>query len=146
GRIDWTQLQHPDDIEWTWQAVQQAIAARRPFELEFRIRHRDGSWRWVWERGEAVYDDEGKVVALEGFVTDVSERKRAEVQAEALAITGRALSASLDYEQTITSVTRAVVPLLADCCAVDIIDIAENDEDAPATSLRRLATTHTTPQ
>ncbi len=146
GRIDWTQLQHPDDIEWTWQAVQQAIAARRPFELEFRIRHRDGSWRWVWERGEAVYDDDGKVVALEGFVTDVSERKRAEVQAEALAVTGRELSASLDYEQTITSVTRAVVPLLADCCAVDIIDIVEDEEDAPAASLRRLATTHTTPQ
>ncbi|HSO07037.1 MAG TPA: ATP-binding protein, partial [Pelomicrobium sp.] len=76
----WADIIHPDDETRVWAEVQDAIAERRPFELEYRIVHRDGSPRWVWERGEAIYDAAGEVIALEGFATDITERKLAEAE------------------------------------------------------------------
>ena len=78
GRMHWAQLQHPDDVEWTWEAVQRAARDHRSFQFEYRIRHQDGSERWVWQQGQGVYHGTDEPVAFEGFVTDVTERKRAE--------------------------------------------------------------------
>ena len=61
-----------------WQAVQRDFAADRPFELEYRVRHADGSYRWVWDRAHAIRVDDGKVEAMEGFVLDITQRKVAE--------------------------------------------------------------------
>jgi PAS domain S-box-containing protein len=65
---------HPEDRERTWEVVQEAVADREPFEVEHRIRTADGETRWMWERGRGVFDAEGEPVALEGFITDVTER------------------------------------------------------------------------
>jgi PAS domain S-box-containing protein len=78
GRLHWAQLQHPDDVEWTWEAVQSAARDHRPFQFEYRIRHRDGSERWVWEQGQGVDHGADEPVAFEGFVADITARKRAE--------------------------------------------------------------------
>ncbi|MDO9539456.1 MAG: PAS domain S-box protein [Methanocalculus sp.] len=48
------------------------------FEEEYPIRRRDGAIRWVWERGYGVYNDDGSVLMLEGFITDVTDRRNAE--------------------------------------------------------------------
>jgi PAS domain S-box-containing protein len=157
-RIEWGDLQLPEDIAPTWRAVQEAVRAGHPFELEYRIRHRDGSERWVWEQGQAVYDGgetSGPPAALEGLVMDITNRKRAEAAAAVLAAAGRELSASLEYEQTLANAARAVVPDLADWCAVDIADeeIAgaaagvrtARHADKRGVRLRRLATAHADP-
>ena len=78
GRMHWAHLQHPDDVQWTREAVQRAARDHRPFQFEYRIRHRDGSERWVWEQGQSIDPGTDGPVAFEGFVTDVTERKRAE--------------------------------------------------------------------
>jgi PAS domain S-box-containing protein len=68
---------HPEDQEQVWAEVQQALETGDPFEFEYRIRRADGETRWVWERGRADEDASGTTV-LEGFITDVTERKELE--------------------------------------------------------------------
>ncbi|QKD83885.1 PAS domain-containing protein [Thermoleptolyngbya sichuanensis A183] len=71
---------HPDDAEWVWERVQQAVGDRTPYECEYRIRTKTGEERWVWERGRGIYDETGNLQWLEGFVTDISDRKLAEAE------------------------------------------------------------------
>lgn len=67
----------PEDVERVWNEIQAGVAARQPYVVENRIRHANGEVRWIWERGAGVFDGD-KLLALEGFVTDITERKRAE--------------------------------------------------------------------
>ena len=76
--ITYGEKTHPDDSERVWQEVQTALAQHRPFEMTYRILTKSGEVKWVWERGEGIYASEGLLSYLEGFVTDVTERKHAE--------------------------------------------------------------------
>ncbi|MGI8911997.1 MAG: PAS domain S-box protein, partial [Rubrobacteraceae bacterium] len=69
----------PDDREAAWRSVQAALASpeRRPFQFNYRITTASGATKWVWEQGRGIFSPEGKLLALEGFVTDITERKRA---------------------------------------------------------------------
>ena len=69
---------HPGDRERVRHEVQAAFEEHRPFELTYRILTKCGEVKWVWERGEGIYAQDGTLSYLEGFVTDVTERKRAE--------------------------------------------------------------------
>jgi len=71
-------LIHPDDRELVWLQVQEAIVAREPFSLEYRVVTADGEVRNVWEKGSAIFSADGDLQALEGFIMDVSSRKAAE--------------------------------------------------------------------
>jgi PAS domain S-box-containing protein len=68
---------HPEDRDRTWEVVQSALDDGRPFEVTYRIETSDGETRWLWEQGQGVYE-RGELVALEGFITDITERKAAE--------------------------------------------------------------------
>ncbi len=87
-RVLWGRLTHPDEIEPVENSILDAVAKGKPFEVEYRIITRDGEEKWVWERGRAVDSKGGDEVILEGFITDITDRKLAEtalVQAEAYA-------------------------------------------------------------
>jgi len=72
---------HPDDRDRVWQSVQTALESREPFRVEYRIRTADDGEKWVWEQGQGVFED-GEAVALEGFITDVTERMRSQERLE----------------------------------------------------------------
>jgi diguanylate cyclase (GGDEF)-like protein/PAS domain S-box-containing protein len=74
----YAQIIAPEDRERVWEESQRALAARVPSQLEYRIRTADGAEKWVWEQGREVYDSNGELIAIEGFITDISERRRAE--------------------------------------------------------------------
>ena len=76
--VTWAQLIHPDDVGRVWNEVQAAVAQARPYQLEYRIRAHDGRELSVWEQGQAVTRPDWSVAALEGFIMDITERKRAE--------------------------------------------------------------------
>ncbi|MGC4073280.1 MAG: PAS domain S-box protein [Nibricoccus sp.] len=77
--IDFASLVHPEDRDRLWRETQAAITnGRNTFSYEYRIRHRSGEVRWVWERGEAQAGADGSATTLVGFITDISERKNAE--------------------------------------------------------------------
>ncbi|HWV45515.1 MAG TPA: PAS domain S-box protein, partial [Nitrospira sp.] len=76
--ISYGQNTHPDDRERVRHEIQAALEQHRSFELTYRILTKAGEVKWVWERGEGIYAQDGTLSYLEGFVTDVTERKRAE--------------------------------------------------------------------
>ena len=69
---------HPDDRERLWETTQSALNDGEPFEVTYRIRTADGEIRWMWERGRAIGGDGDDSGCIEGFITDVTERKERE--------------------------------------------------------------------
>ncbi len=78
GRLeDWFERIHPADRERVERELDQHVQGRSErFEIEHRLRHRDGSWRWVLARASAVRHASGKASRLVGLMTDISSRKR----------------------------------------------------------------------
>ena len=64
---------HPADWERVKTIVGESVSARRPYVLEYRLLHADGSIRWVYEKGQAIFSKSGKVLFLEGIIFDISE-------------------------------------------------------------------------
>ncbi len=77
--LSFSDLIHPDDREMIWDQVQTALLRHNPYQLQYRIQTASGSEKWVWEQGSGIYSDEGELLALEGFINDITERKTAEV-------------------------------------------------------------------
>jgi PAS domain S-box-containing protein len=70
---------HPDDRERVREALRAYFAGETPeYRVEFRARHRDGSWRWILSRGIAVRDASGKPVRFAGTRIDITDLKRIE--------------------------------------------------------------------
>ncbi|RQD80421.1 MAG: PAS domain S-box protein [Methanocalculus sp. MSAO_Arc1] len=67
---------HPDDRDYVDRMVQAAIHEGKPWEIECRLTHRDGSIRWIYENGRAIMEDDGTVL-LDGIILDSTERKKA---------------------------------------------------------------------
>lgn len=78
--VAYGELIHPDDRASVWTSVQMALREERQYQITYRIRTRDGEEKWVWEQGNGVIASDGRVVALEGFVTDVTQSKRTEAK------------------------------------------------------------------
>jgi PAS domain S-box-containing protein len=76
--VHYGELIDQEDQSATWEEVQRCIEEDRPFILEYRIHTKDGTEKWVWEQGQLVGTDERGLEVLEGFVTDVTDRKLAE--------------------------------------------------------------------
>ncbi|MBD1939004.1 EAL domain-containing protein [Microcoleus sp. FACHB-68] len=76
--ISYSDLTHPEDLPKVLQAIETAIAKKEPYVVEYRIRTKSGLEKWLWEKGSGVFDNMGNVLALEGFITDISERKQTE--------------------------------------------------------------------
>jgi len=71
-------LIHPDDKDMVAQALTRHFDSREPFLVEMRLRHKDGSYRWILSRGEAARDAKGRPVRMLGSITDITERKQME--------------------------------------------------------------------
>ncbi len=76
---DWFRLVHPEDIEQLKEAIAQHLqGATSPFEVEYRMQHQNGGYRWMLSRGLAVRDNEGKPTRMAGSQTDINEGKVAD--------------------------------------------------------------------
>ncbi len=78
ARLSYGSVIRPSDRQTVWDVIQQALQNREIFDVSYRITPADGSEKWVSEQGQGVFDDSGRVVAIEGYIVDVTERKRAE--------------------------------------------------------------------
>ena len=74
----WLEVVHPDDREATRQCWRHAAAGRRPYDVEHRIRRRDGVFGWFKTRGVPIRGGGGNIVKWFGSCTDISELKRLE--------------------------------------------------------------------
>ena len=67
----------PDDRQRVWETVQAAVdSAEKSYSISYRIRHRNGSVRHVWEHGSIIPDGFGDESSIEGFISDVTEVRR----------------------------------------------------------------------
>ena len=73
--LSYEQLTHPEDRMRVRASINAALAQRRRFDVEYRIISRGGGERWVWERGTGLYGADGRVLAVEGIVQDISVRE-----------------------------------------------------------------------
>ncbi len=79
-------LVHPDDQAMVQMAMQQVFAAgQSKSDLAYRVRHRDGTWRWHSSNVLPLYDAEGQLIGLEGIAKDITERKELEDQVHHMA-------------------------------------------------------------
>ena len=78
---EWLRRMHPDEAKWIEvQLTAHLEGQTRHFEIEHRMRHRNGSYCWMLSRGFAVRDQTGRAYRMAGSQTDITERKQAEQQ------------------------------------------------------------------
>lgn len=78
---EWFNRMHPDETNWLQAQITAHLEGQTPhLEIEHRMRHRDGSYRWMLSRGFAVRDNHQKAYRMAGSQTDITERKQAEHQ------------------------------------------------------------------
>jgi PAS domain S-box-containing protein len=114
----WVQHIHPDDREWVLEEDARTDATRDPVEMEYRFLAKDGTYRWLHD--EAVFvEQEGQQPFWQGFLLDVTERKRAEdalrdseERYRDLFENANDLIYTQDLRGTITSMNNAAVGLL----------------------------------
>ena len=74
----WEMLIDPEDRDHVMSALDGHITAGDPYDLEYRVRRRDGGTSYWHDQGTAIRDAQGKAVRMVGGIADVTERKRAE--------------------------------------------------------------------
>ncbi len=74
----WERLLHPDDRAQVRERVRLHFAERTPYVVEYRLRARDGSWRWFVAHGQARWNAQGQPVRMAGSTIDITGQKLAE--------------------------------------------------------------------
>ena len=99
---------------------------------EFRFRKSDGAWAWFEDNGRALRDADGRLIAIEGILTDITERKaaahRRDVILEAVAASAKELLRASDLQQSLPS----VIERIGQATGVDRAHIFEVDSSTPA--------------
>ena len=80
NKLTFNDIIHPDYRDLLWSEWQKVLSERRHMVYEYPIITKNAEIKWVWEQGCGVYSDNGEVIALEGFITDITERKKAEIE------------------------------------------------------------------
>ncbi|MGC2855253.1 PAS domain S-box protein [Novispirillum sp. DQ9] len=120
GGIPFAELIHPDDVQRIAAEVAAHLASGKVrYEQKYRLRHADGSWRWIEDFTTVVRDAAGEVTSINGYVIDVTEREHAAREAEAarayltqlLAALGEAVY-GVDLNGRCTFINRSALDLL----------------------------------
>ena len=123
----WVAAVHAEDVEHAVAVWGASLGNGNPYEVNFRLRRKDGAYRWFLARALAVRDDAGEIVHWYGTCTDIDDQKQSEaamIRSEKLATAGR-LSASIAHE--INNPLEAVTNLLY-LCRMD--GLTEGEVDA----------------
>jgi PAS domain S-box-containing protein len=118
----WIEGVHPDDRPRCLALYRSGIEARRAFQVEYRLRRRDGEYRWVLDHGAPRFAPDGSFAGFIGSCIDITERREAEERQRFLAEAGTVLASSLEYEETLRQVCRLSVPAVGDFVIVDLLD------------------------
>jgi len=95
-RISYEDIIYPDDRIKVRTIVNDALETHQIFDINYRIQTADHKEKWVWEKGQGIYDDQGEIVAIEGYIFDITERVRSEQAAERAMNQSNALKQALD--------------------------------------------------
>jgi len=93
----WTQGVYPDDVERCLETYTKAFDRRVPFQMEYRLKRRDGEYRWMFDQGVPRFNADASFVGYIGSCIDVTEHKLA---AEALSTVSQRLIEAHEEERT----------------------------------------------
>ncbi len=80
GIKDYSDLIYPDDMKMVREKVNKGVNEKAQFTIEYRIVHKSGEIKWVWEKGLEIIDSLSGNKYLEGFIMDITERKLSETK------------------------------------------------------------------
>lgn len=100
---EWSKRVHPDDLAWITEVIQEHFTKKTPFYIsEHRVLCKDGSYKWILDRGQALWDEQDNVIRMTGSHTDISARKEAEFK----------LQQERDFNKAILDTVGALVTVL----------------------------------
>jgi PAS domain S-box-containing protein len=78
--IGWTEGVHPDDLDYCVETYMKAFDKRETFEMEYRLRHASGEYRWLLDKGTPDYNSKGIFSGYIGYCFDINERRNTEAE------------------------------------------------------------------
>ena len=81
----WSGLFHADDQDRAWALWRHSLETGEPYQIEYRLRHRSGAYRWVLGRALPTRDAEGRITRWYGTCTDIHDAKMAQAEREVVA-------------------------------------------------------------
>ena len=112
----WASAVHPDDLERTMAQVQAHLESGDSYDAEYRVRRKDGAYRWWSARGAAARTPDGAPLRWIGSITDITERKRAEDALAASEALYRTMGEAVDYGVWATDADGAAVYISPSFC------------------------------
>ena len=109
----WSRSVHPEDLGRWLDTFVRSFDAREAFEIEYRLRRRDGEFRWVLDRGQPRYSADRVFIGFVGACIDIDERKRAEHE----------LARSLERERKLRTATEEASRVKDDFLASVLADL-----------------------
>lgn len=79
-RLSIIEIMHPDDRDRVFNELQECLKKKEIFELNYRIYTKSKKLRYLFERGQGIYNDEGELESVEGIILDVTKQKVYEVE------------------------------------------------------------------
>jgi PAS domain S-box-containing protein len=73
----WNDMFHPEDQERAWEQWRLSLETGDPYEIEYRLRHRSGQYRWTLGRALPVRNEQGQIIRWMGTCTDIHDQKQA---------------------------------------------------------------------
>ncbi|MCX7172890.1 MAG: PAS domain S-box protein [Proteobacteria bacterium] len=78
GSKGWSDWIHPDDRPGAIELMRQHLKSRNPYASEYRMPTKNGEYRWFLNRGQAIWNSQGRAIRIAGSTSDITERKQAE--------------------------------------------------------------------
>ncbi|UWG95723.1 EAL domain-containing protein [Dehalobacter sp. DCM] len=78
--LSYNDLILPKYQNWLWERWEKAVYEHTKLTEEYEIITASGETKWVWEQGQGIYDENGQIVALEGLIIDITDRKNNEIR------------------------------------------------------------------
>ncbi len=106
----WILLLHPEDKDRSYDRVKEVIKNREDaFDIEFRLKHKDGSWVWIRSQGKAVsFDADGNTTRLTGIHENIHERKRNDLVKQVLFEISNAVNSTHSLEELYVMIRKSL--------------------------------------
>ncbi|MGD2184212.1 PAS domain S-box protein [Lusitaniella coriacea] len=106
---EWDKRLHPNDRDRIYRTIQEHLEGKTPFyRTEHRIRCKDSSYKWILDRGKAIWDKNGQAMRMVGSHTDISDRKRKEEILRNIALGVSAATGTAFFQSLVEYLTKAL--------------------------------------
>lgn len=112
---DWGKIVHPDDVEFTLNTINTAIAERRSYSLECRMLRADRQWRWVLAQGNPSLNTDNEFLGFVGSSVDITERRESETKIK---------ESEQRFQNLVRNATVGIVVLTGESMKVEIVNEA----------------------